>query len=126
MTAPASTLVFVYGTLKRSGSNHHVLAGQVFVGDARTVPGYALYDLGAYPGMVRSADDRDGVAGEVWSVDPAALARLDAFEGVPEKLYRRDGVPLLAPFADRSIDAYFYLRTVDGRRSIAGGNWSVA
>ena len=54
------------------------------VGLARTQPGLRLYDLGGYPGIVAQAEDRDGVVGEVWSVDDAALKRLDEFEGVHE------------------------------------------
>ena len=100
------TLLFVYGTLKRGCSNHHYLAGQTFVGDARTPPGFALYDLGGYPGIAVKPDDCDGVVGEVWSVDDAALERLDHFEGVHEGLYRREPVRLRPPFADQSIQAY--------------------
>lgn len=118
-----STLLFVYGTLKRGCSNHAQMAGQKFVGEARTAPGYRLYDAGGYPGLVPDASDRDGVTGEVWSVDVAALQRLDAFEGVAEGLYRREPLPLLAPFADRRIDAYVFAQPVAGRRAL-GATWT--
>ena len=81
------TLVFVYGTLKRGGGNHHFLAGQAFVDEARTARGYTLYDLSGYPGMVRQDDDDTGVMGEVWSVDDECLARLDVLECTAEGLY---------------------------------------
>src|SRR5689334_7669355 len=97
-------LVFVYGTLKRGGSNHPYLAGQSFVGEARTVPGFRLYELSGFPGMIAMPSDREGVAGEVWSVDAAALEQLDALEGVDEGLYRREPVPLVAPFADKTVE----------------------
>ena len=114
--------VFVYGTLKRGRVNHPLLAGQTFLGEARTAAGYALFDLGDYPGMVACPDDDRGVAGEVWSVDDACLARLDAFEGTAEGLYRRTAVPLRTPFADGRIDAYLYLPSLEGRRRI-GDAW---
>lgn len=117
-------LVFVYGTLKRGGSNHHYLAAQKFVGEARTKPGFRLYELNGYPGMIAVAADREGVTGEVWSVDASALQQLDALEGVDEGLYRRESVPLLAPFADRTVDAYLYARSVEGRRAI-GADWKI-
>ncbi len=101
-----STLLFVYGTLKRGGSNHHQLAAQSFVGPARTPPGYRLYDIGGYPGLGAAATDREGVVGEVWSVDEAALLKLDAFEGVPEGLYRREPLQLEPPFAHRRVETY--------------------
>jgi len=119
----ARHLVFVYGTLKRGCSNHPVLAGQTFLGEARTAPGYRLHHLGDYPGMITAPDDTLGVAGEVWSVDAVALARLDAFEGTAEGLYRREPVKLLPPFADRSVDTYLYARPVADRPLIAGGIW---
>ena len=115
-------LVFVYGTLKRGGSNHASLAGQAFVGTARTAPGFRLYALDGYPGMIRLPADRDGVHGEVWSVDGEALAELDRLEGLDEGLYRREAVPLLAPFSGQTVEAYLYARSVAGRRDL-GSIW---
>lgn len=113
-------LVFVYGTLKRGGANHHFLAEQKFVGEARTAPGFRLFDLGGYPGMVAQPDDRDGIGGEVWAVDTAALVRLDALEGLAQGLYRREAIPLLPPFADRGIEGYIYNRSTEGHREVDG------
>ena len=115
-------LVFVYGTLKRACANHHFLSGQKFIGEARTAPGFRLYALGGFPGMVAKPDDREGVAGEVWSVDADALVRLDALEGLAEGMYRREPVPLLPPFADRVIEGYVYARSIEGRREV-GSEW---
>jgi gamma-glutamylcyclotransferase (GGCT)/AIG2-like uncharacterized protein YtfP len=119
----ASTLLFVYGTLKRGGANHRQLAGQNFVGPAQTAPGFRLYDLGDYPGMIAESDDRTGVAGELWSVDPACLARLDIFEGVPEGLYRRETIPLRPPFHEQLVQTYLYTPPIAGHRAIESGNW---
>ena len=118
-----NTLIFVYGTLKRGCSNHGQLAGQAFVGPARTVPGFRLFDLGGYPGIVAVPEDRDGVVGEIWSVDADCLERLDAFEGVHEGLYRREPLPLLPPFADQGIDAYVSSVSTEGRREV-GSTWT--
>lgn len=131
MNSPAPTSstghrVFVYGTLKRGGSNHAYLADQTYLGDARTLPGYRIYLVADYPGMVRDTTDTRGVAGEVWQVDDAALARLDQLEGVDEQLYRREVVPLLPPFADQAVLGYLYLRNVRGRRAFADGVWPVS
>jgi gamma-glutamylcyclotransferase (GGCT)/AIG2-like uncharacterized protein YtfP len=117
-----STLLFVYGTLKRGCSNHGQLADQTFLGVARTPSGYRLYDLGGYPAIVAKSDDAEGVVGEVWSVDDDALKRLDYFEGVHEGLYRREPLPLLPPFADRSIDAYFSVLPVTNHPDV-GSEW---
>lgn len=117
-----NTLLFVYGTLKRGCSNHHHLAGQAFVGTARTVAGYRLFNLGGYPGIAVVTGDRTGVAGEVWSVDVDALARLDAFEGVHEGLYRRAPLALELPFATQTIEAYFPALNPSGRSEV-GSEW---
>ncbi|HXC02881.1 MAG TPA: gamma-glutamylcyclotransferase family protein [Opitutaceae bacterium] len=113
-------LIFVYGTLKRGGSNQHYLAGQKFIGEARTLPGFRLFNLGQYPGMIPFADDLNGVSGEVWSVEADCLEHLDLLEGLKEGLYRRELVPLLPPFADRKIEGYIYARSVEGLRDIGG------
>lgn len=121
---PASpgTLVFVYGTLKRGGANHHRLADQTFVAATRTTPGWTLYALEGYPGMVAAPGDADGVTGELWRVDDTTLAALDEFEGVPEGLYRRERVPLAGPPANAMPEAYVYARSVAGRRRL-GSTW---
>lgn len=116
------TRIFVYGTLKRGCKNHQQLAGQHYIGEARTIAGYRLYDLGDYPGMVADPTDTHGVSGEVWSVDEPALARLDAFEGVNEGLYRRIPVRLLPPFQADTVNTYVYARELLGSRAL-GDVW---
>ncbi len=116
-------LIFVYGTLKQGCSNHRYLVGQTFVGEARTGPGYRLYALDGFPGMVLRTDDHEGVQGEVWSVDAPCLARLDVLEGVAEGLYRREPIDLLPPFGDRAVEAYIYPHGVEGRHDL-GSVWT--
>jgi gamma-glutamylaminecyclotransferase len=118
------TTLFLYGTLKRGGSNQGFLAGQHYLGPGRTVPGFTLYSLGDYPGMVRSPGDTAGVSGELWSVDDACLAELDRLEGLDEGLYERVDLGLVAnPFAP-SAQTYLYLRSLQGH-SPAGDTWPV-
>ncbi len=101
-------VLFVYGTLKRGGRNHRRLAGCEFVGNAVTVPRYALVDLGPYPGLVTG---ELAVRGELWAVPADRLPALDAFEGVPD-LYTRGPVTL----ADGSV----LLEWPGGRRAAFG------
>ncbi len=118
------TIVFLYGTLKRGGSNHAFVARQRFLGPARTVPGFTLYSLGDYPGMVRAPGDTAGVAGELWVVDDACLAELDKLEGVDEGHYERHDVVLAPNHLASSAQTYLYARPHDGLPS-AGDNWPV-
>lgn len=117
-----STLLFVYGTLKRGCTNHAQLAGQRFVGLARTLPGHRLHDLGGYPGLVAASGEPGGVEGEIWSVDAKALSQLDAFEGVAEGLYRRAPVALQPPFDKLVIAAYWPVGPVENFR-VVGPVW---
>lgn len=116
--------IFVYGTLKSRGSHSRQLEGQRFVGTGRTLPGFTLHDLGDYPGMVREEADVDGVQGELWEVDEDCLARLDTFEGVPERLYSRIEIALRPPHDSVPAQAYLYLRPVSHRPRI-GSLWSL-
>ena len=97
----------------------------MYLGEARTVPGFRLFDLGNYPGMIANSSATDQVAGEVWSLDADDLARLDRLEGTDEGLYRREIVALMPPFSepDRIVQTYLYLRSVEGRAVISGGVW---
>jgi len=103
-------VLFVYGTLKRGFKNHRHIADQRFVCEARTAPGYRLYNLGDYPGLVVEATDTLGVTGELWEVDADSLARLDEFEGVAEGLYRRVRVELDGSSHQDHADTYLYAR----------------
>lgn len=118
------TCIFVYGTLKRGGENHVHLTGQRFLGEAATVPGFTLYDMQGFPGMVRDTGDTAGVTGELWEVDAGCLQILDVLEGVTEGLYARESVMLLPPFADRPAETYLYLRSLVGRPPL-GSTWKL-
>ncbi len=118
------SLLFVYGTLKRGGSNHQYLTGQKFMGVARTTPGFRLFDLGGFPGLVPVPEDKTGVVGEVWDVDANALAGMDKLEGLDEGMYRREPAKLQAPFADPKIETYIYARSTANKPDI-GSIWHV-
>jgi len=119
----AESEIFVYGTLKRGGANHGQLAGQTFVAEAATKPGYRLYALDGYPGMVEAVGGGGrSIPGEIWRLDAACLARLDAFEGVREGLYRRAEVHLLSPYDEPGIQTYLYLQSTKGRPELS--RWS--
>ena len=113
------TLLFLYGTLKRGGRNHPLVADQEFLGPARTLPRYRLYDSGSYPCLV---DDAAGVAirGELWRVDAAMLQRLDEFEEVGHTFARRQ---VAVEGTDETVFAYFYCGAV-GTYSDCGAEWS--
>jgi gamma-glutamylaminecyclotransferase len=76
--------LFVYGTLKRGYPNNPLLEGSEFLGEAVTV---LTYKAVAVPALVGTSfpvimPDPSGkpVAGEIYTVDDATLARLDQLE----------------------------------------------
>ncbi|MBE2284646.1 MAG: gamma-glutamylcyclotransferase [Prosthecobacter sp.] len=115
------TLVFVYGTLKRGRENHGWIEKQRFIAEARTKPIYRLFDLGGYPGMIRS-EPGIAIVGEVWDVDLTGLAKLDVLEDIDGGEYERVPVELEGEFADQRVEGYLYLRSVEGRRDV-GACW---
>ena len=114
--------LFVYGTLRRGEPNHPYLHGKSCLGAAVTGPGYRLYHLDGYPGLVAEGDAPGGISGEVWAVSGPGLRRLDVLEGLREGLYTRGPVRLQPPFDQDEVLAYFYARDVQGRPD-AGPDW---
>ncbi len=116
------TVLFFYGTLKTGGQSNHLLAGQEFVGPARTLPIYRLYGIGWHPGLV--VDQTNGVAihGELWAVDDATLAKLDEYEGVPD-YFTREPIAIADHFGE--MQAYFFPGTVP-EDAPTGDRWPFA
>jgi gamma-glutamylcyclotransferase (GGCT)/AIG2-like uncharacterized protein YtfP len=113
-------LLFVYGTLMRGGPRHRALAGQRFLGTTRTLPHYALFDLGAYPGLVHQAAGGQAIHGELYEVEAALIPLLDRMESAPA-LYQLGPVALEG--CDRPVFAYFYQQGTEGHSPCADGRW---
>lgn len=106
-------LLFIYGSLKRGFPLHIHMQRHKFIGEALTVPGYILYDLGWYPGMkingeyCRSQGDvvwvpQGQVKGELWEVDD--FSHLDQVEG---PYFRRTEIKLQTPQKEE-VQTYLY------------------
>ncbi len=112
------TRVFVYGSLLSGERNHGVLSRARLVGEARTEPNFSLHDLGSYPAMV--AGGIHSIAGEVYEVDDATLARLDHLEGHP-RYYCREAIALVD---DGKVETYLLpSQQVKGAPLVASGDW---
>jgi gamma-glutamylcyclotransferase (GGCT)/AIG2-like uncharacterized protein YtfP len=70
--------VFVYGTLKRGYPNNPLLEGSEFLGEAVTVPTNKMVET-SFPVIMPDPSGKP-VAGEIYTVDDATLARLDQLE----------------------------------------------
>ena len=127
------TTLFVYGTLRPIASGvmgadeRARLAGEAhYLGPATTAG--TLLDLGAYPGL---AEGPGLVRGGLYALSEPAItfAWLDAYEGITGAArdeYRRcrrtvtqvDGTELVAW-------VYIFVRSADGIRAIASGDWLI-
>ena len=116
--------LFIYGTLMPGLRLEAEMHGAERLGPAR-VPG-RLVDVGRYPGLLHG----DGlVTGEVYRVNDAQLARLDAVEDMVagdraasqywrERVQVRDGA-----LAGQQVWTYVYNLPVDGLTPIAHGDY---
>lgn len=79
------TKVFVYGTLKKGGSNHHYLAASKFLGTATTIGKWAMIGEGMPFPYLLKYDNENGneVKGEVYEVDATTMHNLNVLEGNP-------------------------------------------
>lgn len=108
--------VFVYGTLRRGGSNHYFLQRARLLGQYVTDPEFAMLNIGPYPGVVRGGDTP--IQGEVYAVTPAQFRELDALEDYPRTYTRQR---LATPWGD----AWIYLYLPRGQRlpQVPSGDW---
>ncbi len=121
---PASH-VFVYGTLRRGGSNDitRLRPPPGFIGAAQVCG--LLYHLGAYPGMVLGGSQR--VHGEVYAIEPALEAVLDEIEGLgatpTDEYLKRE---IVVDVSGQAVPCLVYEinpRYVVSAPRIPGGDW---
>ena len=117
--------VFVYGTLRRGGSNHFRMSGADFIA-AGTVRG-RMYRIDWYPGVVLNGEG-DEILGEVYAVDASTLAELDCFEGLAAgKLegdeYRR--VRTMVRSGGESLEAWVWewCGPLEALQRVRGNDW---
>jgi gamma-glutamylcyclotransferase (GGCT)/AIG2-like uncharacterized protein YtfP len=115
--------VFVYETLLRGNGNHdYFLADAPCLGEAR-LTGYALYDLGSYPGIV--PEPGGTVLGELYEVDAPTLARLNRLEDEGHLYALQTAVVALPDGSRADAGIYVYLHEVVGcpRVDVADQPW---
>jgi gamma-glutamylcyclotransferase (GGCT)/AIG2-like uncharacterized protein YtfP len=123
---PSPQLVFVYGTLRRGGSNDFRMAGAEFVAQG-TITG-RMYRIDWYPGLVLD-DAGDEIHGDVYSVTSDLLSALDIFEGlsageIEGSEYRRVQTTVVQQDS-QTLTAWVWewLGITDESQRIADGDW---
>ena len=108
-----SQLVFVYGTLKDGFPNFSLNNGVRVPGNFITCQRFPLYLVGKRftPCMINQIGSGERVAGQVYRVDQAALARMDELEQVtkPEG-YQRTKIHVRRPSEHRWLEVQAYLK----------------
>lgn len=112
--------VFVYGSLMAGLEHHDVLEGAESLGAAETADGFRLFAIDYYPAAVPGAGA--ALRGELYAVDDAGLAALDAVEDAPGYFER-----VRTRLADGTW-AFIYIlpeeRLPGGQtRQVQGGSW---
>jgi gamma-glutamylaminecyclotransferase len=119
--------VFVYGTLLHGLRNHYLLeaADVTFLGAARTVGAFEMWDAGGFPFVSRRGATTP-VVGEVYRVDGETLRKLDVLEGHPG-WYERVEVPVrLVGVGGRELRAAMYVSDVmRGEAMVGDGDYRV-
>jgi len=96
--------IFVYGTLKKDEMACELLKDAKFAGDF-SVNGYKIVDLGCYPGVIESENDK--VIGEVYFVNNEIMKTVDEYES-NGKLYIRKKAIAKNSFGEIDVDIYVY------------------
>ena len=116
--------LFVYGTLRSQMNDplHRLLETHAaFVGTGFFQG--KLYDIGRYPGAIRSRSNTDRVIGEIYQLSEPrrALEILDEYEG---RRFRRK-LATIAQEDGKSIACWIYLyaRSITHRSLIRSGNY---
>lgn len=112
-------LLFVYGTLKKGCSNHHLLGNLAPVSENFTDKQFRMLDLGHFPAVVKD-EKVSRIYGELYNVGSEMLKVLDDFEG---KWFNRDEVVL----DDGSRAAMYFLSAevpCERYPVIRSGNWT--
>lgn len=127
-------LLFVYGTLRTDDSapEAKLLKSKSRNLGAAVLEGARLFDLGEYPGAVRSDDPSEKVEGLLLEIDPEEsaelLARLDAYEEFephrPEQsLFIRERAEVRSGNKTRKAWIYWYNGSLSSARAIGSGHY---
>ncbi len=119
--------VFVYGTLKEGFRNFHVNKGRRLPGEFITVQRHALLIVGEYwlPWLLPEAraqaaeDESHQVVGQVYEVDDAGLAEMDALEQIDEPgWYERRRIAVAPRLGGAELQPWVYFGS---RQGLAAG-----
>jgi len=111
----SKSLYFIYGTLKKDMSNHHILKriNAQYIGDVETITEYPLFVTSdPFPYLQNKPGFGKIVQGELWEIEDKHKDSLDHFEGVPT-LYINGTIDVeFENFIYRDVNVYFKSREI--------------
>lgn len=125
-------VIFTYGTLKRGFSNHGLMQEMIRSGDASFLGPAGTCDhlplvCGPYrvPFLLNLPGAGERVLGELYSVSPRAIARMDELEGTCRGHYERlpIRIKIFKEFEDGGSGEEMEVETYYAYRSYAGEFW---
>lgn len=107
--------VFVYGTLKRGGRNHHILRTSPYMGRAETLAAGFMMGVCSsdFPVALISPQSRCRIEGQVFLADPKQMLMLDRLEGNGSMYNRRKVRCVLHEQKVRIVDCFMYIGDKD-------------
>jgi gamma-glutamylcyclotransferase (GGCT)/AIG2-like uncharacterized protein YtfP len=112
------SLAFVYGTLRKRGSNAWRMATATYVSEAMAHG--SLYQITWYPGAVFDSTSPHWIHGELYEIEETHLHDLDQFEG---EEYERIRIEVFASKEKREVWAWEYVRNQESKHLISSGDW---
>jgi gamma-glutamylcyclotransferase (GGCT)/AIG2-like uncharacterized protein YtfP len=111
--------VFVYGTLRKQGSNAWRMKGATYLSEARTKG--RLYRVDWYPAANFDDSGESFIIGELYRLSEAHLQELDAFEGSE---YRRIKITVITSNQETQIAwAWQYQESFENLAPMLSGDW---
>lgn len=115
----ANKLIFVYGTLRKGGSNNYLLSSSIFIGKAKSRQKYALY-VDGIPYVIKE-EQVSNIIGEVYKVNKKTLERIDQLEGYP-CWYNREKIPVILDNGEEIL-AWIYFNPRKTGKCILTGDY---
>jgi len=113
-----STLVFVYGSLRKGMGNHSVMGDSLMVGTWTTPPEYHLADLGYYPAVLKGGNTP--IVGELYAVSQAIWEDIEGLEGYPVYYDRTE---LTTPHG-QAVMYYLPFERHEDHNLVESGDWT--
>lgn len=119
----SSNIVAVYDSLRLGFSDHEMIVDSQPIGKG-WLTGYRMFNLGAYPGVVKTYEDNQRVRVEWYKVSDSTLEAMDRMKEydpneLDNSLFVR--VRVHSPYGKGSM--YIYNQSLQQSTPVEGGDW---